>query len=85
MTLFNRSLLDLEYWPRHSNTSDQGPEYSHITVVSISQTECQCMDCLRKWPKEKNFKSNWPQYDREGDSVAVGQAHSSDTKTRDKP
>jgi hypothetical protein len=38
---------------------------SHIAIVSISPTECQCMDCLRKWKKEKDFKSDWPQYDRE--------------------
>jgi hypothetical protein len=24
---------------------------SHIAIVSISETECQCMDCLRRWPK----------------------------------
>jgi hypothetical protein len=32
----------------------------HIALVSINETECQCMDCLRKWPKEKNFISDWP-------------------------
>jgi hypothetical protein len=36
----------------------------HIAVVSISETECQCMDCLRKWPKEDGFKSDWPSHDR---------------------
>lgn len=39
-------------------------ECSHIAIVSISETECQCMDCLRKWTKEKNSKSDWPQYDQ---------------------
>ena len=24
---------------------------SHIGIVSISATECQCMDCLAIWPK----------------------------------
>lgn len=37
---------------------------SHIGIVSISATECQCMDCMMIWPKEKNFKSDWPQFDR---------------------
>lgn len=37
---------------------------SHIAIVSISKTECQCMDCLRVWPKEQDFKSDWPEYDR---------------------
>lgn len=37
---------------------------SHIGIVSISETECQCMDCLRVWPKEKSFKSDWPDQDR---------------------
>jgi hypothetical protein len=36
----------------------------HIAIVSISPTECQCMDCLRIWPKEPGFKSDWPQFDR---------------------
>jgi hypothetical protein len=35
-------------------------ECYHIGIVSISETECQCMDCLRIWPKEKDFKSDWP-------------------------
>lgn len=35
----------------------------HIAIVSISETECQCMDCLRKWPKREDFKSDWPQHD----------------------
>lgn len=37
---------------------------SHIAIVSISETECQCMDCLRKWLKDENFKSDWPNEDR---------------------
>jgi hypothetical protein len=37
---------------------------AHIGIVSISETECQCMDCLRTWPKEPGFKSDWPQHDR---------------------
>lgn len=36
----------------------------HIAIVSISQTETQCIDCLRKWPKEPEFKSDFPEYDR---------------------
>lgn len=36
---------------------------SHIAIVSCSETECQCMDCLRIWPKAKNFVSDWPQHD----------------------
>lgn len=39
-------------------------ECDHIAIVSLTKTECQCMDCLRIWTKEKNFKSDWPQYDR---------------------
>jgi len=35
----------------------------HISIVSCSDTECQCMDCLRKWPKKKDFKSDWPNHD----------------------
>ncbi len=48
----------------------EGPDYydpegcDHIGIVSISETECQCMDCLRVWPKEPGFKSDWPQHDR---------------------
>ncbi len=37
---------------------------AHIAIVSISSTETQCMDCLRIWPKEPGFKSDWPEYDR---------------------
>lgn len=37
---------------------------SHIAIVSISDTECQCMDCLRIWKKEHDFKSDWLRYDR---------------------
>jgi hypothetical protein len=37
---------------------------AHIAIVSISDTETQCMDCLRTWPKEPGFRSDWPQYDR---------------------
>lgn len=36
----------------------------HIAIVSISPTECQCMDCLRIWPKRSDFKSDWPQCDQ---------------------
>ena len=48
---------------------DQSEDWSvedccHIGIVSISATECQCMDCLRVWPKEEGFKSDWPEYDR---------------------
>ena len=39
-------------------------ECSHIGVVSISETECQCMDCLKIWSKRKDFKSDWPNQDR---------------------
>ena len=37
---------------------------SHIAIVSISPTETQCMDCLRIWPKEVGFVSDFPQHDR---------------------
>lgn len=37
---------------------------SHIAIVSISDDECQCMDCLRTWPKEPGFVSDFPEYDR---------------------
>lgn len=46
---------------------DNNEEYFrcyHIAIVSISEKECQCMDCLRIWEKEPNFKSDWPQHDR---------------------
>jgi hypothetical protein len=46
---------------------DNNEEYfrcDHIAIVSISEKECQCMDCLRIWEKEPNFKSDWPQHDR---------------------
>ena len=36
----------------------------HIAIVSISETETQCMDCLRKWDKTPGFKSDFPEYDR---------------------
>lgn len=37
----------------------------HIAVVSINETECQCMDCLRIWLKEPDFKSDYDgAYDR---------------------
>ena len=36
----------------------------HIAIVSLSETECQCVDCLRIWPKGEKFISDWPQYDR---------------------
>ena len=36
----------------------------HIAIVSISDTETQCMDCLRTWNKEPGFKSDFPEYDR---------------------
>ena len=36
----------------------------HTIIVSISETECQCTGCLRIWPKEEGFKSDWPQHDR---------------------
>lgn len=41
---------------------DYGKECGHIGIVSISATECQCMDCLRVWPKGPEFKSDRPQY-----------------------
>lgn len=37
---------------------------AHIAIVSVSATECQCMDCLRVWPKEREFVSDWPDFDR---------------------
>ena len=36
----------------------------HIGIVSISEKECQCMDCLRIWDKGPDFKSDWPNQDR---------------------
>jgi len=39
-------------------------ECLHIGIVSISETECQCMDCLRVWLKKPDFKSDWPEQDR---------------------
>jgi hypothetical protein len=36
----------------------------HIAIVSCSESEVQCMDCLRIWPKNKGFKSDFPQCDR---------------------
>jgi hypothetical protein len=36
----------------------------HIAIVSLSETETQCMDCLRIWPKEPGFVSDYPQHDR---------------------
>lgn len=35
----------------------------HIAIVNLNATECQCMDCLRIWPKEPGFKSDWPEWD----------------------
>lgn len=43
---------------------DHPHECWHTSIVSISETECQCMDCLSIWPKEPDFKSDWPQFDR---------------------
>lgn len=43
---------------------DREYDCDHIAIVSISPTECQCMDCLRIWPKEAGFVSDWPQSDR---------------------
>ena len=36
----------------------------HIAIVSISATEVQCMDCLAVWPKDENFRPDWPTFDR---------------------
>lgn len=36
----------------------------HIAIVSVSETDCQCMDCLLTWPKRPDFKSDFPEYDR---------------------
>lgn len=41
-----------------------GFECYHIGIVSISDTKCQCMDCLRIWPKQRGFVSDWPEHDR---------------------
>lgn len=54
-------------WKGNKMTCDEVEVYDdcdHIAIVSISDTECQCMDCLIKWNKEKNFKSDYPEYDR---------------------
>lgn len=37
---------------------------SHIAIVSINPSECQCMDCLLTWPKRPDFKSDFPEFDR---------------------
>lgn len=39
-------------------------ECDHTSIVSVSETECQCMDCLRIWNKEVDFRSDWPECDR---------------------
>jgi len=44
--------------------ADHTENCPHVGIVSISSVECQCMDCLRKWPKWPGFKSDWPEYDR---------------------
>jgi hypothetical protein len=44
--------------------NDDEQECDHIAIVSISEIECQCMDCLRKWKKKPEFKSDYPEYDR---------------------
>jgi len=37
---------------------------NHIAIVSINDTDCQCMDCLCIWIKEPGFLSDYPQHDR---------------------
>jgi REP element-mobilizing transposase RayT len=37
---------------------------AHIGIVSINETQSQCMDCLRIWNKGPDFKSDWPQFNR---------------------
>ena len=49
---------------REAEAEHQLANCGHIAIVSISPTETQCMDCLRIWPKEPGFVSDWPQYDR---------------------
>lgn len=50
------------------DTLSEGQEFyydcGHIAIVSISETKCQCMDCLMVWDKEPGFQSDYPQYDR---------------------
>lgn len=36
----------------------------HTGIVSLNETQCQCMDCLRVWLKEPDFKSDYPEFDR---------------------
>ncbi len=36
----------------------------HVAIVSLTATECQCMDCLTTWPKGENFVSDYPEMDR---------------------
>lgn len=62
-------MADLEFEEEWlSANEDVNSDCPHIAIVSISETECQCMDCLRKWPKEPGFKSDWPQFDRWSDA-----------------
>lgn len=64
MTLFNRSLLDLEYWPGHDNTSDQKPKklpnWPH--------------------PMDDKTGFEYEEEEKEKDTVAVGQARPSASK-----
>lgn len=52
--------FDYEAYQRDAGNETCG----HIAQVSISTGEIQCMDCLRKWPKPADFKSDFPEYDR---------------------
>lgn len=53
--------MDDEQW---TDLDWQSEHCGHIAIVSISETECQCIDCLRMWPKRADFKSDWPSLDR---------------------
>lgn len=46
-----------------AETIEEEPCY-HIAIVSVSESECQCMDCLRRWAKDPDFKSDFPEMDR---------------------
>jgi len=46
------------------NEQERQDDCDHIAIVSISETECGCMDCMRVWDKKPGFQSDWPQFDR---------------------
>jgi hypothetical protein len=59
----SESRSDAESYIEWHREKEKEPCY-HIGIVSISENECQCVDCLRTWPKETSFKSDFPYLDR---------------------